>query len=64
MGDSFMPPTGMKAKRRIQPNVPLPMLNWVPLRKVDDTIFDQIDDERVLAELNFADFENEFRVKV
>jgi hypothetical protein len=50
-----MPPPGMKAKRRIQPNVPLPMLNWVPLRKINETIFDELDDERVLQELNFSE---------
>lgn len=34
LGGANFAPMGMKAKRRIQPNVPLPMLNWVPLRKV------------------------------
>eukprot|EP00048_Salpingoeca_helianthica_P023316 m.23583 g.23583 ORF g.23583 m.23583 type:complete len:978 (-) comp8539_c1_seq1:23-2956(-) len=63
MGSAFVPPAGMKAKRRIQPNVPLPMLNWVVLRKINGTIFDELDDERVLQEFNFSEFEREFRVK-
>ena len=48
-------PPGMKHKRRIQPNVPLPMLNWVPLRKVNDTIFENLDDETVLQKLDFRE---------
>lgn len=70
-GSSFPPkappPPGSMAgkgmKRRIQPNVPLPMLNWVPLRKVDNTIFEVIDDENVLAEIDFREFEKMFRAK-
>ena len=46
-------PDGMRPKRRIQPNVALPMLNWVPLRKITDTIFEELDDEMVLQELDF-----------
>jgi hypothetical protein len=51
-------PTGAKPKRRIQPNVALPMLNWVPLRKITDTIFEELDDERILAELDFNEVSN------
>lgn len=39
------------------------MLNWVPLRKIDGTIFQNIDDENVLNELDFSEFEELFRVK-
>eukprot|EP00730_Choanoeca_flexa_P009306 TRINITY_DN12625_c1_g4_i1.p1 TRINITY_DN12625_c1_g4~~TRINITY_DN12625_c1_g4_i1.p1 ORF type:complete len:948 (+),score=345.06 TRINITY_DN12625_c1_g4_i1:238-3081(+) len=56
-------PDGMRPKRRIQPNVALPMLNWVPLRKITDTIFEELDDELVLQELDFNEFEAQFRVK-
>eukprot|EP00052_Salpingoeca_macrocollata_P009845 m.77324 g.77324 ORF g.77324 m.77324 type:complete len:908 (+) comp17281_c0_seq1:168-2891(+) len=50
-------------RRRIQPNVPLPMLNWVPLRKVNDTIFDGLDDEAIIQEMDFREFELEFKAK-
>jgi hypothetical protein len=59
---AFAPP-GMKPKRRIQPNVNLPMLNWVPLRKIQDTIFEGLDDESILTEMDFSEFEAEFKVK-
>lgn len=54
MNLAYAPP-GMKPKRRIQPNVPLPMLNWVPLRNVSNTIFQELDDETVLADLDFRE---------
>ena len=62
IGASFAP-AGMKPKRRIQPNVPLPMLNWVPLRKVKDTIFEMLDDEVVIKEMDFSEFEEAFRAR-
>jgi hypothetical protein len=48
-------PPGMKPKRRITPNVPLPIFNWVPLRKVTNTIFEELDDEAILNEMDFRD---------
>ncbi|EDQ90265.1 uncharacterized protein MONBRDRAFT_31999 [Monosiga brevicollis MX1] len=56
-------PDGMKPKRRIHPNVALPFLNWRPLRKITDTIFEELDDEAILATFDFAEFESAFRVK-
>ncbi len=56
-------PPGMKQKRRITPNVAIPMVNWVPLRKITDTIFEQLDDERVLAEVDFRSFEAQFKLR-
>jgi hypothetical protein len=56
-------PPGMKQKRRITPNVAIPMVNWVPLRKITDTIFEQLDDERVLAEIDFRSFEAQFKLR-
>jgi len=43
--------------------VPLPMVNWVPLRKITGTIFETLTDEQVLLEMDFSDFEQKFRVK-
>jgi len=44
-------------KRKIVPNVPLPAFNWVPLQKVDATIFKEIDDENFHKAFDFHDFE-------
>eukprot|EP00049_Salpingoeca_infusionum_P027281 m.31484 g.31484 ORF g.31484 m.31484 type:complete len:956 (-) comp9422_c1_seq2:510-3377(-) len=62
MGFAYAPP-GMKPKRRYKPNVALPMLNWVPLRNVSDTIFEELDDEPVLLEMDWSEFEAQFKVK-
>eukprot|EP01147_Barroeca_monosierra_P001750 gene1750-4863_t len=62
MSFSYAPP-GMRPKPRITPNVPLPMLNWVPLRNVSGTIFEELDDQPILEELDFSEFEQEFKVK-
>jgi hypothetical protein len=57
-------PSGVPGgKRRIQPNVNLPMLNWVPLRKVTNTIFEEIDDENVMGEIDFRAFEKLFKAR-
>eukprot|EP00043_Microstomoeca_roanoka_P008796 m.84566 g.84566 ORF g.84566 m.84566 type:complete len:956 (+) comp14393_c0_seq1:225-3092(+) len=62
MSFSYAPP-GMKPKARIQPKVALPMLNWVPLRNVTGTIFEELDDQPILDEYDFTDFEQSFKVK-
>eukprot|EP00055_Hartaetosiga_balthica_P017277 m.114632 g.114632 ORF g.114632 m.114632 type:complete len:949 (-) comp9281_c4_seq1:142-2988(-) len=62
MNLSYAPP-GMMPKSRIQPKVPLPMLNWVPLRNVTGTIFEELDDSDVLNDLDFGEFESEFKRK-
>ncbi|XP_038067589.1 formin-like protein 3 isoform X2 [Patiria miniata] len=55
--------TDSRRKRRIISTAPLPMLNWVTLHPVSNTIFKNIDDERVLTELDFTDFERNFRLR-
>ncbi|EGD81374.1 hypothetical protein PTSG_02093 [Salpingoeca rosetta] len=62
MSYSYAPP-GMKPKPRITPNVALPMLNWVPLRNVTGTIFEELDDQPIIEAFDFAEFEQEFKVK-
>ena len=64
MGVPGAPPMmGMAIKPRVTPNVPLPMVNWVPLRKITGTIFESLTDEQVLLEMDFSDFEKKFKVK-
>lgn len=64
MGAPGVPPMmGMAIKPRVTPNVPLPMVNWVPLRKITGTIFETLTDEQVLLEMDFSDFEKKFKVK-
>ncbi|XP_022101860.1 formin-like protein 2 isoform X2 [Acanthaster planci] len=55
--------TDSRRKRRIISSAPMPMLNWVTLYPVTNTIFKTIDDERVLNELDFTDFERNFRLR-
>ncbi|XP_033630742.1 formin-like protein 3 [Asterias rubens] len=55
--------TESRRKKRIISNAPLPMLNWVTLHPITNTIFKHIDDERVLTELDFSDFEHNFRLR-
>lgn len=53
----------MEPRPRIVPNVPLPMVNWLPLRNVKGTIFEELSDEKPLAEINFTEFEKLFKAK-
>lgn len=39
------------------------MLNWVPLRKITNTIFEDISDDLVLSEIDFTEFEKVFKAK-
>lgn len=41
--------------------MPLPTLNWQPLRATKNTIFEKLDDEHVHEELNFGEFEELFK---
>jgi len=54
---------GGRERSRIVPKVPLPMVNWIPLRKITNTIFEEINDEQTLQELDFAAFEEVFKAK-
>mmetsp|Transcript_33468 Transcript_33468/g.87813 ORF Transcript_33468/g.87813 Transcript_33468/m.87813 type:complete len:979 (-) Transcript_33468:1558-4494(-) len=54
---------GLVGKPRIVPKVPLPMVNWLPLRNVTGTIFEDLSDEKPLEEINFEAFEKLFKSK-
>ncbi|XP_070579294.1 formin-like protein 3 [Ptychodera flava] len=42
-----------RKKRTIRSNVPLPMLNWIPMTAAGNTVFKEVDDENVLKEVDF-----------
>ena len=52
-------------KRKIETKYRLPLLNWaaIPFTQISGTVFDQLDDERVLKTLDFTDFEEVFKLK-
>ncbi|XP_069560575.1 formin-like protein 1 isoform X2 [Brachyistius frenatus] len=54
-----------KKKRSIQTKYRMPLFNWQALKsnQVAGTIFNELDDEHVLEELNMATFEEQFKTK-
>ncbi|KAI4807901.1 hypothetical protein KUCAC02_027676 [Chaenocephalus aceratus] len=54
-----------KKKKPIQTKYRMPLLNWQALKssQVAGTIFNELDDEHVLEELNMACFEEQFKTK-
>lgn len=62
----FMPaPNGaMTIKRKVQTKYKLPTLNWIALKpnQVRGTIFNELDDERLHKSIDFADFEEKFKI--
>ena len=52
-------------KRKIETKYRLPLLNWsaIPATQISGTVFDQLDDERVLKSIDFTDFEEVFKLK-
>ena len=52
-------------KRKIETKYRLPLLNWVtiPPTQVANTVFPQIDDEKILKALDLEDFEEVFKTK-
>ena len=52
-------------KRKIETKYKLPLLNWVtiPATQISGTVFHQLDDETVLRQLDFTDFEEIFKTK-
>lgn len=65
-GTGLGPMDGGPAKKRIQVDVKLPMLNWVslPHSKIQNTVFADIDDEKVHGECEdmFKEFEESFKL--
>ncbi|MBN3312062.1 FMNL1 protein, partial [Atractosteus spatula] len=57
--------TGCKAKKPIKTKFRMPLLNWVALKpnQVSGTVFNEIDDEHVLGDLNMEIFEEQFKTK-
>lgn len=58
------PPVLMKIKKPTQLNCNLPSLYWMPLRpnQVRGTIFNGLNDEQLRSIINFAHFEDKFRI--
>uniref|UniRef100_A0A8C6RH74 Formin-like 1 n=1 Tax=Nannospalax galili TaxID=1026970 RepID=A0A8C6RH74_NANGA len=56
---------GVKAKKPIQTKFRMPLLNWVALKpsQITGTVFTELNDEKVLQELDMNDFEEHFKTK-
>ncbi|XP_040294582.1 formin-like protein 1 [Bufo bufo] len=56
---------GVSIKKTIQPKYRMPILNWVALKptQITGTVFTQLNDEKVLQELDMSEFENQFKTK-
>lgn len=54
----------MTIKRKVQTKYKLPTLNWVALKpnQVRGTIFNELDDEKLHKSIDFADFEEKFKI--
>ncbi|XP_049634965.1 formin-like protein 1 [Suncus etruscus] len=57
--------SGMKAKKPIQTKFRMPLLNWVALKpnQISGTVFTELNDEKVLQELDMSEFEEQFKTK-
>uniref|UniRef100_A0A8C6TP73 Formin-like 1a n=1 Tax=Neogobius melanostomus TaxID=47308 RepID=A0A8C6TP73_9GOBI len=57
--------TGVKTKKAIQTKFRMPLLNWQALKptQVSGTVFNELDDEHILGELNMDIFEEQFKTK-
>ncbi|XP_067825184.1 formin-like protein 1 isoform X2 [Heptranchias perlo] len=55
----------LKVKQPIKTKFRMPILNWVALKpnQIDGTVFTELDDEKLLQELNMAEFEEQFKTK-
>ncbi|XP_029913925.1 formin-like protein 1 isoform X2 [Myripristis murdjan] len=56
---------GYKQKKAIQTKFRMPLLNWQALKpnQVTGTVFNELDDEHILGELNMEIFEEHFKTK-
>lgn len=52
-------------KKPIQTKFRMPVFNWVALKpsQIDGTVFTELNDEKVLQELDMSDFEEQFKTK-
>ncbi|KAK2833198.1 hypothetical protein Q5P01_017087 [Channa striata] len=57
--------SGLKNKKAIQTKFRMPLLNWQPLKhnQVTGTVFNELDDEQILGELNMDMFEEQFKTR-
>uniref|UniRef100_A0A8C8B403 Formin like 1 n=1 Tax=Otus sunia TaxID=257818 RepID=A0A8C8B403_9STRI len=55
----------VKVKKPIQTKFRMPIFNWVALKpsQIDGTVFTELNDEKVLQELDMSDFEEQFKTK-
>uniref|UniRef100_A0A286XYP0 Formin like 1 n=1 Tax=Cavia porcellus TaxID=10141 RepID=A0A286XYP0_CAVPO len=55
----------LKTKKPIQTKFRMPLLNWVALKpsQITGTVFNELNDEKVLQELDMSDFEEQFKTK-
>uniref|UniRef100_A0AAX7SZF2 Formin-like 2b n=1 Tax=Astatotilapia calliptera TaxID=8154 RepID=A0AAX7SZF2_ASTCA len=62
---AHMSRTAVKIKKPIQTKFRMPVLNWVALKpsQINGTIFNDIDDESILQDLNVEEFEEMFKTK-
>ncbi|XP_071446409.1 formin-like protein [Hetaerina americana] len=63
-GMMLAPDGAMTIKRKVQTKYKLPTLNWVALKpnQVRGTIFNELDDDRLHGVIDFADFEERFKI--
>ncbi|XP_061567977.1 formin-like protein 1 [Cololabis saira] len=56
---------GLKTKKTIQTKFKMPLLNWQALKpnQVTGTVFNELDDEQILGELNMDVFEAQFKTR-
>uniref|UniRef100_A0A8B9MWM7 Formin like 1 n=1 Tax=Accipiter nisus TaxID=211598 RepID=A0A8B9MWM7_9AVES len=60
-----LPAGPVKVKKPIQTKFRMPVFNWVALKpsQIDGTVFTELNDEKVLQELDMSDFEEQFKTK-
>ncbi|NWS29329.1 FMNL3 protein, partial [Polioptila caerulea] len=58
-------PPAVKIKKPIKTKFRMPVFNWVALKpnQINGTVFNEIDDERILEDLNVDEFEEIFKTK-
>uniref|UniRef100_A0A8C3S591 Formin like 1 n=1 Tax=Chelydra serpentina TaxID=8475 RepID=A0A8C3S591_CHESE len=66
-GEASGPSTAatVKIKKPIQTKFRMPIFNWVALKptQINGTVFNELNDEKVLQELDMNDFEEQFKTK-
>uniref|UniRef100_A0ABI7XT81 Formin like 2 n=1 Tax=Felis catus TaxID=9685 RepID=A0ABI7XT81_FELCA len=62
---SDTPEAAVKIKKPIKTKFRMPVFNWVALKpnQINGTVFNEIDDERILEDLNVDEFEEIFKTK-